>query len=32
MNSKKLMDLTNEKAEIDTELLELYEQWETIAE
>ena len=32
MNSKKLMDLTNEKAEIDTELLELYEQWETLAE
>ena len=32
MNSKKLMDLTNEKAKIDTELLELYEQWETLAE
>ena len=32
MNSKKLMDITNEKAEIDTKLWELYEQWESLAE
>lgn len=32
MNSKKLMDITNEKAEIDTKLWDLYEQWESLAE
>ena len=32
MNSKKLMDITNEKVEIDTKLWDLYEQWESLQE